>query len=138
MTCISMASTSAAEPSTPTAALNPIVDRNAAALAAESATPVTVRLYGFKDVTLPGYLLMWVASVLLGLALIALSCEALRPTTAIGELLAREVSRETWLQTAVVWSRPALLAGIGFELLEGAVVLFAFRREASQRLRKRV
>ncbi len=103
MTCISMASTSAAEPSTPTAALNPIVDRNAAAL-----------------------------------ALIALSCEALRPTTAIGELLAREVSRETWLQTAVVWSRPALLAGIGFELLEGAVVLFAFRREASQRLRKRV
>jgi len=108
-----------------------------AALAAELAVPVTVRLYGVKDVTLPGYLLMWAAGVLLGLVLIALSCEALRPTTAIGELLAREVSREAWLHSVAVWTPPALLAGIGFELIEGAVVLFAFRRAASERLRQR-
>ena len=105
-----------------------------AAIAAESTIPITVRLYGIKDVTLPGYLLMWAAGVLLGLVLIALSCEALRPTTAIGELLAREVSRETWLQTVAAWSPPVLLAGIGFELLEGIVVLFAFRRAATERL----
>lgn len=105
-----------------------------AAIAAESTIPITVRLYGIKDVTLPGYLLMWAAGVLLGLVLIALSCEALRPTTAIGELLAREVSREAWLQAVAAWSPPVLLAGIGFELLEGMVVLFAFRRAANQRL----
>ena len=105
-----------------------------AAIAAESTVPITVRLYGIKDVTLPGYVLMWAAGVLLGLALIALSCEALRPTTAIGELLAREVSREAWLQAAAVWSPPVLLFGIGFELLEGVVVLFAFRRAANGRL----
>ena len=105
-----------------------------AAIAAESTIPITVRLYGIKDVTLPGYLLMWAAGVLLGLVLIALSCEALRPTTAIGELLAREVSREAWLQAVAAWSPPVLLAGIGFELLEGIVVLFAFRRAANERL----
>ncbi len=108
-----------------------------AAIAAESTIPITVRLYGIKDVTLPGYLLMWAAGVLLGLALIALSCEALRPTTAIGELLAREISREAWLQDVAVWSPPVLLAGIGFELLEGIVVLSAFRRAATQRLDRR-
>lgn len=108
-----------------------------AAIAAESTIPITVRLYGIKDVTLPGYLLMWAAGVLLGLVLIALSCEALRPTTAIGELLAREVSRETWLQTVAAWSPPVLPAGIAFELLEGIVVLFAFRRAAAERLNRR-
>ena len=105
-----------------------------AAIAAESTIPITVRLYGIKDVTLPGYLLMWAAGVLLGLALIALSCEALRPTTAIGELLAKEVSRDEWLQVMAVWSPPVLLFGIGFELLEGVVVLFAFRRAAKARI----
>ena len=105
-----------------------------ASIAAESTIPITVRLYGIKDVTLPGYLLMWAAGVLLGLVLIALSCESLRPTTAIGELLAREVSREAWLQAVAAWSPPVLLAGIAFELLEGIVVLFAFRRAATERL----
>jgi hypothetical protein len=107
-----------------------------AAIAAESTIPLTVRLYGIKDVTLPGYLLMWAAGVLLGLVLIALSCESLRPTTAIGELLAREVSREAWLQAVAAWSPSVLLAGIGFELLEGVVVLFAFRRAANERLNR--
>jgi hypothetical protein len=113
---------------------DPGVGATEASIAAESTIPITVRLYGIKDVTLPGYLLMWAAGVLLGLVLIALSCEALRPTTVIGELLAREVSRETWLQAVAAWSPPVLLAGIAFELLEGIVVLFAFRRAANERL----
>ncbi|MBI1313250.1 hypothetical protein GC176_18315 [bacterium] len=102
-----------------------------AAQTAASSIPITVRIYGIKDVTLAGYLLMWAAGVLVGLGLIALSYETQAPTTEFGERLAAEVRREPRLLTVAIWSPPVLLAGIGFELIEGVVVLSAFRRAAS-------
>ncbi|MHC4879220.1 MAG: hypothetical protein ACYTGL_22425 [Planctomycetota bacterium] len=102
-------------------------ERTAAVIAAASSLPVTVRLYGIKDVTLPGYLLMWAAGLLLGCGLIALSYEVLLPTTAIGHLLSTHARREPWLITAAIWSPPVLLGAIAFELVEGVIVLSAFR-----------
>ncbi len=102
----------------------------AASIAAASSIPITVRLYGIKDVTLPGYLLMWAAGLLLGFGLIAVSYEVLMPTTSIGHLLSAHARREPWLVTVAVWSPPILLGAIAFELVEGVVVLSAFRREA--------
>lgn len=110
-------------------------DREACATIAAADDPLTVRLYGMKDVTLPAYLLMWSGGVLLGMGVIALSFESLRPTTELGELLSRQLQREPWLQVAARWTPQAVLAGIVFELIEGIVVLLAFRRAARQQRR---
>jgi hypothetical protein len=94
--------------------------------------PVTVRLYGFKDITLPAYLLWFLATILIVAVLIAAAREAVEPRTPIGERLHRMAQSEPWTITLAEWVPPVLGIGLAFEVVEALVVFSAFARQIRQ------
>lgn len=92
------------------------------------AEPVTIRLYGFKEITLPTYLMWYLATIVLVVALIAGCNEIMQPQTKIGEGFRKSIEREGWILDSIAWAPTFLLAGLVFELFEGAFVVYAFRR----------
>jgi len=99
----------------------------------QTTDPVTVRLYGFKDVTLPAYLLLLTATVVVVAGLMAVSAEAASPGTDIGRQLHRWACRTPPAIEIAIWAPPVLLAGLAFEVLECTVVLLAFRQKKQAR-----
>jgi hypothetical protein len=94
--------------------------------------PVTIRLYGFKEISLPTYLMWYLATIILVVALIAGCNEIMQPQTKFGEGLRRSIEREGWVLDAVEWAPTCLIAGLIFEVFEGAFVMYAFRRRFQQ------
>ena len=94
--------------------------------------PVTIRLYGFKEISLPTYLLWYLATVIAVVALIAGCNEIMQPQTRTCESVRRSIEREGWILEAVAWGPTCLVVGLVFELFEGAFVLYAFRRRFRQ------
>ncbi len=95
--------------------------------------PVTIRLYGVKEISLPTYLMWYLATIILVVALIAGCNEVMRPQTEFGEGFRRSIEHEGWVLEAIAWAPACLVAGLVFELFEGAFVLYAFRRRYQQR-----
>lgn len=96
------------------------------------AEPVTIRLYGIKEITLPTYLLWYLATLLLCAVLIGGANEILTPQTDLGLRARRVLATEPWVLDIVAWVPFCLILGLVFELFEGAFVLFAFRRRFRQ------
>ena len=94
--------------------------------------PVTVRLYGFKEITLPAYLLWFLATILIVAVLIAAARETVEPHTPIGERLHRMVQGEPWAITLAEWVPLVLGLGLAFEVVEALVVFSAFARRIRQ------
>lgn len=94
--------------------------------------PVTIKLYGVKEISLPTYLMWYLATIVVVLILIAGSKEIMQPQTAAGESIRRSIQHEDWLLEAVSWVPSCLIAGLVFELFEGVFVLWAFRRRFRQ------
>jgi len=94
--------------------------------------PVTIRLYGVKEISLPTYLMWYLATVILVVALIAGCNEIMQPQTKFGEGIRRSIEHEGWVLEAVAWGPACLVAGLVFELFEGAFVMYAFRRRFQQ------
>ncbi len=109
--------------------------------AVQTAEPVTVRLYGIKEITLPAYVLLLATTLIVVFALIAAATEVVLPRTAFGEWAQPLVARDAWILEAAIWTPPLLLLGLAFEVLECAVVMSAFRRNFQARdeqIRKRL
>ena len=94
--------------------------------------PVTIRLYGVKEISLPTYLMWYLATIILVVALIAGCNEIMQPQTKFGEGIRRSIEHEGWVLDAVAWGPTCLVAGLAFELFEGAFVMYAFRRRFQQ------
>jgi hypothetical protein len=94
--------------------------------------PVTIRLYGIKEISLPTYLMWYLATFILVFALLAGCNEIMQPQTGPGERFRRLIEREGWALDAVAWTPTFLVAGLVFELFEGAFVMYAFRRRFQQ------
>lgn len=94
--------------------------------------PVTIRLYGFKEISLPTYLMWYLATIILVVALIACCNEIMQPQTKFGAGIRRSIEHEGWVLEAVTWGPACLVAGLVFEFFEGAFVLYAFRRRFQQ------
>ncbi|MDA1163245.1 MAG: hypothetical protein O3B13_09100 [Planctomycetota bacterium] len=94
--------------------------------------PVTIRLYGFKEISLPTYLMWLLITILVVVVLIAGCYEIMHPQTAIGERIRRSQARERWVLDTIAWGPTFLWAGIIFEVFEAAFVIFAFRRRFKQ------
>ncbi len=94
--------------------------------------PVTIRLYGVKEISLPTYLMWYLATIILVVALIAGCNEIMQPQTKYGEGIRRSIEREGWVLDAVEWAPTFLIAGLVFEVFEGAYVMYAFRRRFQQ------
>ena len=94
--------------------------------------PVTIRLYGVKEISLPTYLMWYLATIILVVALIAGCNEIMQPQTKFGEGIRRSIEHDGWLLDAVAWGPACLVAGLVFELFEGAFVMYAFRRRFQQ------
>ncbi len=94
--------------------------------------PVTIRLYGVKEISLPTYLMWYLATIILVVALIAGCNEIMQPQTKFGEGVRRSIEHEGWVLDAVAWGPACLGAGLVFELFEGAFVMHAFRRRFQQ------
>ncbi|MGZ0168419.1 MAG: hypothetical protein ACKVHE_02585 [Planctomycetales bacterium] len=94
--------------------------------------PVTIRLYGIKEISLPTYLMWYLATIIVVVALIAGCNEIMQPQTGLGERVRRSIEREGWGLDAVAWTPTCLVAGLVFELFEGAFVMYAFRRRFQQ------
>lgn len=90
--------------------------------------PVTIRLYGVKEISLPTYLMWYLATIILVVVLIAGCNEIMQPQTKFGEGIRRSIEREGWVLEAVEWAPTFLFAGLVFEVFEGAFVMHAFRR----------
>ena len=101
--------------------------------ALQTAEPVTVRLYGVKEITLPAYLLLLAATVIVVSGLVAVSAEVVSPRTAFGERAQRIALSEPGTLELALWTPPLLLVGLAFEVLECAVVVTAFRRKFHER-----
>ena len=96
--------------------------------AVQTAEPVTVGLYGIKEITLPAYVLLLATTLIAVFALIAAATEVVLPRTAFGEWAQQLVTHDAWILEAAIWAPPLLLLGLAFEVLECAVVMSAFRR----------
>jgi len=94
--------------------------------------PVTIRLYGFKDITLPAYLLWFLATILIVAVLIAAAREVVEPHTPIGEKLHQMAQSEPWTITLAEWVPLTLGLGLAFEIVEAIVVFSAFSRRIRQ------
>lgn len=90
--------------------------------------PVTIRLYGFKEITLPTYLMWLLATIIVVIVLIAGCNEIMQPQTKIGESFRRSIEREGWILDSIAWAPTFLIAGLVFELFEATFVMYAFRR----------
>lgn len=97
--------------------------------------PVTIRLYGVKEISLPTYLMWYLATIILVVALIASCNEIMQPQTRFGEGIRRSIEHDGWVLDAIAWGPACLIAGLVFELFEGVFVMYAFRRRF-QLLRK--
>lgn len=109
--------------------------------AVQTAEPVTVRLYGIKEITLPAYVLLLATTLIVVFGLIAASSEVVAPRTAIGEWAHRILVHDAWILNAAIWAPPLLLLGLAFEVLECVVVISAFRRNfqaRDERIRQRL
>ena len=109
--------------------------------AVQTAEPVTVRLYGIKETTLPAYVLLLATTLIVVFALIAAATEVVQPRTSFGEWVQQLVVHDAWVLDVAIWTPPLLLLGLAFEVLECAVVMFAFRRNfraRHERIRKRL
>lgn len=109
--------------------------------ALQTADPVTVRLYGVKDTTLPAYLLLLAATVIVVFGLVAASSEIVSPISTLGERIQRMALSEPGALELAIWAPPLLLVGLAFEVLECAVVLSAFRtkfRKRDEQLRQQL
>ena len=95
--------------------------------------PVTVCIYGIKDVTLPAYVLLLTATVVAVAGLIAMAAETVSPGTDIGLQLHQWAQSTPPTIDIAIWTPPVLLAGLIFEVFECTVVLNAFRRKARTR-----
>lgn len=96
------------------------------------AEPVTIKLYGFKEITLPTYLMWYLATIVLVVVLIAGCNEIMLPQTKIGENFRRSIEREGWILNSIAWAPTCLLAGLVFELFEGTFVMYAFHKRYQQ------
>lgn len=94
--------------------------------------PVTIKLYGVKEISLPTYLMWYLATIIVVLVLMAGSNEIMHPQTATGETIRRSIEHEAWILDAIAWVPTCLVAGLVFELFEGIFVLCAFRRRFQQ------
>ena len=94
--------------------------------------PVTIRLYGVKEISLPTYLMWYLATIILVVVLIAGCNEIMQPQTKHGEGIRRSIEREGWVLNAVEWAPTCLIAGLVFEVFEGVYVMYAFRRRFQQ------
>jgi hypothetical protein len=94
--------------------------------------PVTIRLYGVKEISLPTYLMWYLATIILVVALIAGCNEIMQPQTKFGTGIRRSIEHEGWVLDAVAWGPACLVAGLVFEFFEGVFVLYAFRRRFQQ------
>ena len=92
------------------------------------AEPVTIRMYGFKEITLPTYLLWFLVTILVVAVLIAASYEVIEPRTPLGERLHRAAVSEPWTLTLAEWVPSVLGFGLAFEVVEAIVVFAAFAR----------
>lgn len=109
--------------------------------AIQTAEPVTVRLYGIKEVTLPAYVLLLGTTLIVVFGLIAAATEIVVPRTAFGEWAQGMAELDPWILEAAIWAPPLLLLGLAFEVLECAVVMSAFRRNfqaRDERIRQRL
>jgi hypothetical protein len=76
---------------------------------------------------------MWyLATIIVVVALIAGCNEIMQPQTGFGDRIRRSIEREGWILEAVAWAPTCLVAGLVFELFEGAFVMYAFRRRFQQ------
>ena len=96
------------------------------------AEPVTIRLYGFKEISLPTYLMWYLTTILVVVVLVAGCNEIMTPQTTIGQQAHRTLAAEPWALDAIAWVPTFLLAGLVFEFFEGVFVLYAFRRRYRQ------
>jgi hypothetical protein len=96
------------------------------------AQPVTIRLYGFKEISLPTYLMWYLATIIAVVALMAACNEILQPQSTFGERVRQMIIHESWILEIVFWTPACLVAGLVFELFEGAFVMYAFRRRYRQ------
>lgn len=94
--------------------------------------PVTIRLYGIKEISLPTYLMWYLATIILVVVLIAGCNEIMQPQTDLGQRVRRMLEHEGWALDAIAWGPACLVAGLVFEFFEGAYVLYAFRRRFQQ------
>lgn len=101
--------------------------------ALQTADPVTVRLYGVKDTTLPAYLLLLAATVIVVFGLVAVAAEIVSPKSTLGERVQRRALSEPGALELAIWTPPVLLVGLAFEVLECAVVMSAFRTKFRKR-----
>lgn len=96
------------------------------------AEPVTIRLYGFKEISLPTYLMWYLATIIAVVTLIAACNELMQPQSAFGQRVRQLIVHEGWILKIVSWTPACLVAGLVFELFEGAFVMYAFRRRYRQ------
>jgi uncharacterized membrane protein YjfL (UPF0719 family) len=94
--------------------------------------PVTIKLYGVKEISLPTYLMWYLATIIVVVALIAGCKEVMQPQTKTGVGIRQSIEREGWLLDAVAWAPTCLVVGLVFEFFEGVFVLYAFRRRIRQ------
>lgn len=94
--------------------------------------PVTIKLYGVKEISLPTYLMWYLATIIVVVVLMAGCHEIMRPQTVTGESIRRSLEHEGWLLEGIAWVPTCLVAGLVFELFEGIFVLYAFRRRFRQ------
>ena len=94
--------------------------------------PVTIHLYGVKEISLPTYLMWCLVTILVVIVLFAGCNEIMHPQTAIGERVRRTLSREGWALDAIAWVPTCLIAGLIFEVFEAMFVIRAFRRRYRQ------
>ena len=81
--------------------------------ALQTADPVTVRLYGVKDTTLPAYLLLLAATVIVVFGLVAVAAEIVSPKSTLGERVQRMALSEPGALELAIWTPPVLLVGLG-------------------------
>ena len=93
--------------------------------------PVTVRCYGVKELTFPAYVLMMASGILLALVLLVLANEILAPRTQLGFEVHQFL--EPWMLKVALWTPPCLLLAIAIEVIEGAIVIQAFRKKFAAR-----
>lgn len=94
--------------------------------------PTTIRLYGIKDITLPAYLLWFLATILAVAVLIVTANEIVSPDTSLGHQLHRQAMTAPWTLKLAEWVPLVLGLGMAFELIEGVVVLTAFAKKARE------
>ena len=88
--------------------------------------PVTIRLYGVKEISLPTYLMWYLATIILVVALIAGCNEIMQPQTKFGEGIRRSIEREGWVLDAVEWARR--MEGLG----AGEILLTSMDRDGAK------